>query len=200
MTGKETAKTTADTNIDSPIVVNFLAGPGAGKSTTAAAVFTLLKLHRGIQCELVTEFAKELVWEECQHTLMNQHYVTSKQQHRIWRVYQKVDITITDSPTLLGCIYGRDLTSKKFRAHVLEEFNRYNNMNFFIERGKRYVENGRNQSKDEALKIDDEIKDCLSKHNIPYHSIEGNLNGINTALNLIFDNIGRTVKYKIDKV
>ena len=29
------------------MIINMFAGPGAGKSTTAAALFTLLKLHEG---------------------------------------------------------------------------------------------------------------------------------------------------------
>ena len=45
------------------LCVNLFGGPGIGKSTTAAGVFNLLKLH-GIETELITEFAKDLVWEE----------------------------------------------------------------------------------------------------------------------------------------
>ncbi len=44
------------------LVVNLLGGPGSGKSTTAADVFARLK-WQDINCELVTEFAKDLVWE-----------------------------------------------------------------------------------------------------------------------------------------
>lgn len=46
----------------STIVVNLFAGPGAGKSTGAAYIFAMLKMH-GIDCELVTEFAKDKTWE-----------------------------------------------------------------------------------------------------------------------------------------
>jgi hypothetical protein len=183
--------------MEKQIIVNMLAGPGAGKSTTAAALFTLLKLHQGIQCELVPEFAKDLVWEERQHTLTNQNYVFSKQQHRIWRVSQKVDITITDSPILLSCIYQRDVTTEKFKDYVLEEFNGYNNLNFFIERTKRYVENGRNQTKKEAIKIDEIIKGYLSENSIYFYPIEGNMEGINVALNLILNEIGRKSEFEI---
>jgi ABC-type glutathione transport system ATPase component len=53
------------------IMVNIYGGPGCGKSTTAAGVFTLLKIHK-IDCELVTEFAKDLTWENRHKTLENQ--------------------------------------------------------------------------------------------------------------------------------
>lgn len=180
-------------------VVNMFAGPGAGKSTTAAALFTLLKLQQGIQCELVPEFAKDLVWEERNHTFKNQHYIFSKQQHRIWRVSQKVDITITDSPILLSNIYRYSMTSETFRAFVLEEFERYNNINFFIERTKRYAKYGRNETEEEARKIDDIIKEYLSRHNIHYCTIEGNVGGINDAASIILRRIGRDSEYEIVK-
>jgi len=37
--------------------INFLAGPGAGKSTTTAWIFSELKL-RQVSVELVTEYVK----------------------------------------------------------------------------------------------------------------------------------------------
>lgn len=45
------------------VVVNLFGEPGAGKSTGAAYIFSALKMH-GINAELVTEYAKEKVWEE----------------------------------------------------------------------------------------------------------------------------------------
>ena len=67
------------------LIVNIFGGPGVGKSTTAAAVFALLKLHN-IEAELVTEFPKDLVWEKRAYTFENQNYIFGKQQHRQWRV------------------------------------------------------------------------------------------------------------------
>jgi len=45
------------------LVVNLFGAPGAGKSTGAAYIFSQLKMA-GINAELVTEFAKDKVWEE----------------------------------------------------------------------------------------------------------------------------------------
>ena len=45
------------------IVVNLFGAPGAGKSTGAAYIFAMLKMA-GINAELVTEFAKDKVYEE----------------------------------------------------------------------------------------------------------------------------------------
>ena len=51
------------TNAKLPIVCNFFSGPGAGKSTLAAATFARLKMLN-VNCELVTEFAKDKTWEK----------------------------------------------------------------------------------------------------------------------------------------
>ena len=44
------------------IVVNLLAGPGAGKTTCAWEIASELK-KRNLETEYVPEYAKEFVWE-----------------------------------------------------------------------------------------------------------------------------------------
>jgi hypothetical protein len=51
-------------------VINLWAGPGAGKSTTAAGLF-LMKLT-GRRVELVTEYAKEVVYDQDPTRIKNQ--------------------------------------------------------------------------------------------------------------------------------
>ena len=61
------------------LLVNFYAGPGAGKSTGAAYIFAKLKM-KGIDSEYVSEYAKDRVWQDDQFPLKYcQLYVTSKQ-------------------------------------------------------------------------------------------------------------------------
>jgi hypothetical protein len=187
--GKETAKTDVNTPTDKQTVVNFYGGPGAGKSTTSAAVFALLKLHN-IESELVTEFAKDLVWEERAKTFRNQFYLYGKQQHRLWRVSGKVKVIVTDAPLLhnniYGIIYERE-GSQKFYDYIFDEINQYNNINFFIERVKPYMAYGRNEKEDKARYIDNFIKDYLTEHGFDYISIPGNTEGINIAVDKIFE-------------
>ena len=64
------------------IVVNLLGAPCAGKSTLAALVFSKLKML-GVSCEIVTEFAKDLVWDNSLNSLNNQLYVFSEQFYRV---------------------------------------------------------------------------------------------------------------------
>jgi hypothetical protein len=182
----------------------MFAGPGAGKSTTSAGLFTILKLHDGIKCELVTEFAKDLVWEERNYTFKNQFYLFAKQQHRVWRVSEKVDITITDSPILLSNIYGkhynRHCANEAFYDYVLMEFNRFKNFNFFIERKKEYAEYGRNETAEEALTVDRKIKEYLKNQNIEYTSIDGTIEGINTAADILFEFFDKTRQYEFKEI
>ena len=53
------------------IIVNLLGTPGAGKSTGCAYIFSKLKLA-GYNVEMITEFAKDKVWEENQAALDDQ--------------------------------------------------------------------------------------------------------------------------------
>ena len=47
-------------------------GPGCGKSTLMARIFAELKT-RGYDCEMVTEFAKDLVWEKRDETFKDEY-------------------------------------------------------------------------------------------------------------------------------
>jgi len=170
------------------VIINFMAGPGAGKSTTAAAVFSLLKLHN-VNAELVTEFAKDLTWEERSKTLQNQYYVWAKQQHRFWRIRSEVDVIVTDSPLFFSLVYGSQ-DSRPFSQLVMDEFNSYENMNYYINRVKPYQEKGRNQSEDEAVGLDTIVKQKLKENYIKYKEIKGNVTGINIVANDILEKLG----------
>jgi ABC-type glutathione transport system ATPase component len=171
-----------------PIVINLLAGPGAGKSTTAAAIFSLIKLHN-VNAELVTEIAKDFTWEQRHKTLRNQYYVWAKQQHRFWRVKDEVDVIVTDSPLFFSLVYGEPKPNA-FYELVMDEFNSYNNMNYFIDRHKPYQSKGRNESEEEARNLDDAIKYKLKENYIKYTEIPGTIEGINIITNAVLEKLG----------
>ena len=89
------------------LLINLYGAPGTGKSTGAAYIYSKLKLAE-INCELVTEFAKDMVWDENKKAIYNQAYVFGNQYYRISRLENEVDVVITDSPTLLSIIYNKD--------------------------------------------------------------------------------------------
>lgn len=154
-----------------PIAINLIGGPGIGKSTIAAGIFYNLK-KLGISCELVSEFAKDKVWEESFRVLDDQLYLFAKQYHKMWRLIGKVDVIITDSPLLLSIYYKKD-KSKIFDDLVVEQYNKFENLTIVLERTPgEYQDEGRIQTVGEAVEIDNEIDDILNRYKIPCVKIE----------------------------
>lgn len=150
------------------IVVNLLGGPGVGKSTTMASIFAYLK-RKDIDCEQVTEFAKDLVWEDRKETFKDELYIFAKQAHRLFRVNDKVDVIVTDRPLILTAFYAKD--NKLLCDLCKQEFDRYYNLNYLITRTKKYNPNGRNQTEAEAKAIDSETEKILNEMNIKFSKV-----------------------------
>lgn len=149
------------------ITINLIGGPGCGKSTCAAGIFYNLK-QMGYNCELVTEYAKDKVWEESLKVLDNQFYVFGKQHQRMFRLNDKVDFIITDSPFLNSIIYDKS-ESEYFEKLIVEQYHQFKNLTFFIKRPKdTYQEEGRLQTRKEAEDIDNDIKKMLHRNEIAY--------------------------------
>ena len=188
--------------IDKPVTINVFGGPCSGKSTTAAGVFSLLKLH-GLNGELVTEFAKDLSWEENLKKLEDQYYVFGKQFHRMWRIRNDVDIIITDSPLFLSKVYGVYLNKgwpDCFYDTVMDAFNSFNNINYYLKRLKHYSPIGRNQTEHEAKELDDVVKTMLEKDNVEFKEIPGDFNAINTITKRVLERIKIKPKFLLEGV
>jgi len=155
-------------------VINFIGGPGVGKSTTAANLFAFMK-QKDINCELVAEYAKGVTWREAPSILKDQMYVFAKQHNAQFRLRGKVQYMITDSPLILSLHYGEH-ESEEFRKLVRVKWNEFNNINFYIKRTKIYNPIGRNQNEEEANAIARDIMDILEKERIDHTVIESNSN------------------------
>ena len=164
------------------IVVNLFAGPGSGKSTTCAGLFAKLKLA-GVNCEMALEYAKDKVWENSHEVLDDQIYVFGKQLHRIFRLKDKVEVIITDSPILLSIIYDKT-KNPYFSALVLDQFKNFNNRNYFIDRDTIYNPKGRLQTEEEAKEIDKILLDLLEECGVDYKRVDKN-----AAVDQIFNEI-----------
>lgn len=157
------------------LVVNLFAGPGAGKSTTAAGVFFELK-SRGINCELAAEYAKDLCWEERHRTFTDQIYIFGKQYHRIHRLMGQVQVIITDSPILLTPVYDGEKRATLEKL-VVEEHNKMWTYNAFLKRKKVFNPKGRNHDFDESKELDFLVADMLMKHDVCFETFEGTPEG-----------------------
>lgn len=174
------------------LIVNLFGVPGAGKSTGAAYVFANLKMH-GINAELVTEFAKDKVWEENEAVFKNQAYLFGKQSFKISRCADKVDVIITDSPLPLSIFYNNDpLLTENFNKSVMDVFNGYENRNYLLLRTKPYNSAGRLQTEKESDALKKPLVELLEKYNISYEESTGDIAGYNKivedVLNIITNN------------
>lgn len=159
-----------------PIVVCLCGAPGAGKSTLSAYIFARLKML-GVNCELVTEFAKDKVWENNDVALANQVYIFAKQYYRLSRCADKVDVIITDSPLVLTPLYNREepAISNPLNELSLAVYNSFNNLTYFVNRVKKYNPVGRLQTEEQSNEKAQQLRDLLSRYNIRYQNIDGDL-------------------------
>ena len=171
------------------IVINLFGAPGSGKSTGAAYLFAKLKMA-GINAELVTEFAKDKVYEDSKEVFNNQTYILGKQCFRQSKLRDKVDVIITDSPLLLSIYYNNDNNiQNELSALALKIFDSYDNYNYFIHRVKPYNPKGRFQTEDEAMAIANNMKEFLMDYNINFEECDGNNMGYDLIYNDIIDNL-----------
>jgi hypothetical protein len=173
-------------------VVNFFAGPSAGKSTLAAQLFGIMKQSRW-NVEFVPEFAKELVWEESS-SIQDQLFMLGVQHNRLYKLLDKVDWIITDSPLLLGNYYV-DYTNDKFKypknlqwwrsaykKFTMDTFDLYDNINFFVDRrDRKFIQEGRLQNEEESKRIDDSIRFLLKDNGYAYTTVSN----VNDVINMI---------------
>lgn len=158
-------------------VINLIGSPGTGKSTIASELFAKMK-WLGYDVELVSEYAKELVWEQRHETFKNELYIFAKQQHRLFRLQGKVKYIITDRPLLLSIFYNDKYGNKSenFRNMVLEEINKFENIDIFLNRTKPYVSKGRNQTEEESKEFAKEMltlaEECC-KYLVVLDAVEG---------------------------
>lgn len=164
------------------LIVNLFGVPGAGKSTGAAQIFASLK-KAGINAELVTEFAKDKVWEENPSVFKNQAYIFGKQSFKISRCAGKVDVIVTDSPLPLSIFYNDDpLLTENFNKTVMDVFNGYENLNYMLVRTKPYNPKGRFQTEDESNALKQPLIDLLNNRNIKYTEVTGDNLGYETIV------------------
>lgn len=168
-------------------VINLWGGPGIGKSTTAAGLFYAMKQQQ-LNVELVTEYAKDAVWERRQNLFDDQIYIFAKQQRRIARLKgHGIDWVITDSPIPIGLVYTRLADyGPSFPNLVMEIFGQYENFNLLLGRNWKYNPVGRNQkNEEEAIIFDKKVQSLLNAWQIDFEIITAG----ETAIDYVMNNI-----------
>jgi hypothetical protein len=148
-------------------VINLWGGPGSGKSTAAAGLFNLMK-GNGHRVEYIPEFAKDLTYRKDAKALANQLYVLAVQDMRLRDLVDMgVEWAIVDSPLPMGVAYATGEYMPWIVHTAWYAWNRYDNYNFWIKRVKPYEAYGRNQTEEEARKLDMGLQLVYSKFVTP---------------------------------
>lgn len=155
------------------LFVNLFAGPGAGKTTASAGLYFYLKMQNE-KVRLLQEFPKDLIDREDKRTLSFQPYILAQHYYNQYIMDGKYDIVITDSPLILSSIFKTPGCTEHFDDVVLEQFNQFDNINFYLNRipEATYDDSERRESYQESLHKDKELKQLLSDKSIPYTEIE----------------------------
>jgi len=157
-------------------IINLYGGPGAGKSTSAAYYYYLLKTQ-GTNVELVREYVKDWAWEKRNITTYDQIYFLGKQVRRESMLYGKVNYVVTDSPVMMNLYYAQRYCSVSLaegvRAATLSFYRQaaddgHRHVHVLLDRNKPYASEGRYQTEIEAKEIDGGVKRLLDDLKISY--------------------------------
>lgn len=164
----------------STAVIELYGGPGCGKSTAAAEIYTYLK-RKNHDCELVREYVKDWAWEDRKVNLWDELYILGSQLRRESILYNKVQYIITDSPLWLSGFYEKyyfpnlvELPCHQALMALKKEFNGrlYHKRYFLNRKNKNYITPGRYQDIDEATGIDIMMKEYLSASDLKFTLVD----------------------------
>lgn len=179
-----------------PLMVNFYAGPSSGKTTAALELTAALK-KAGYNVEYVAEYAKELVLENRSAELADQRKVTDEQYRRFDRIRSSADIIVTDSPILLGLVYGDGKIDDTYKKQIRAYYDGFDNFNMFVERpqGATFQTEGRVHDEKQSIELDGKIKSMLEAQGVFYgtykrDNIAKTVERISTTYNRLYGNGG----------
>jgi hypothetical protein len=155
--------------------INIYSGPSCGKSTTAAFLFSELKV-KGYQIELIDEFIKGWAWEKKVPTSWDQWYIFSKQLHKEDKIARNGIHTITDSPLWMQVAYMQR-NGDVFSSEVISACKKFDllypkNLNILLKRTVKYDNEGRYENYEQALEMDNNIKKLLDTHIDKYEEFD----------------------------
>lgn len=150
-------------------IISFYAGPGTGKSTSAAYLYAQLN-SRGINAELVREYIKDWAWEQRVPGVYDQIYLLGKQIRRESLLLGRADVLITDAPPGISGFYADKLAPPAIKDgvhHTLRSYRKqtlldgHEHIDIWLKRVHDYIPEGRYQTEDQACEISIEMKEYL---------------------------------------
>jgi nicotinamide riboside kinase len=155
--------------------INFIGGPGIGKSTIASYVYSHLK-RDGFDVELIDEFVKAWAYEGKPITSYDQLFIFANQIRKEEIILRNdVDFIITDSPIILTVSYAKKHHFAEWESlqKIHDDFEKeYSSLNVVLRRqGVEYEQSGRFETQEEAESMDRFIKKHLKEHNMTFVEI-----------------------------
>jgi thymidylate kinase len=156
--------------------INLYGGPGIGKSTLTAILFSELKM-RGLHAEIVTEYAKELVYEGIDLTKSSptlQDRIILEQLRRELVFENSVDYLVCDSPMMLNAFYNGSEMSLTLAKKSVDK----DDVHILLVRGfEKFETLGRSHNEKQSKEIDDKMENFLKDNKIKYHKLDGSTKG-----------------------
>lgn len=155
-------------------IINVYGGPGAGKSTSAAYLYYLLKVA-GENVELVREYVKDWAWEGRKFGAYDEIYFLGKQVRHESMLFGKVDYIVTDAPVYMTAYYASIYCSPTLAKGVMSEAQAFyqqvsedghQHLHIMLNRIRPYVQEGRYQNESQAHAVDDGVGDMLLSRGI----------------------------------
>lgn len=168
-------------------------------STVAAGLYYHMKIQHE-KVELVTEFAKDLVYARQLNSMMDQQeYIFAEQNWRVQRLLNHdVDWVITDSPLLLSTIYPIMNQEQhgvpfwpalpQFIEFVVAQFNCYDNINIYLNRTVPFQQYGRERNEQQAREIDAAVFTALRQHAPKFTIVDVDNDTVSSILEIIHGN------------
>lgn len=144
------------------LVVNLFGGPGSGKSTVAARLFSELK-RRGVEAACPEEHAKLAIWSGRPWLLDQQVIMIGKIWETLTNLRDKVSVIIVDSPVLLCSVYADGREPRPFHDLVLDLHRRTPRLNLVVARpsDEAYDPSNRREDAPQAIALDARILTLL---------------------------------------
>lgn len=160
------------------LVVNVFGGPGVGKTTTAARIFTALKM-RAIDSELIDEVARTCIQTGQLGALEIQPYLFGQSLYRLKTTARNTDVVIMDAPLLLNPIYDKR-QSPGLRALCWEEHQLFPNLNIVLDRPNHVKHSmvGRIHDLDQSENLHNDIVRFLDEIKLPYVRMRADDGGV----------------------
>lgn len=157
-------------------VINLYGGPGTGKSTAAAALFSLLKT-KGVNAELVREYVKDWSWIDRTPQRFDQVHFLGEQFQRESILHGKVHTIVTDSPLYINAFFSNmfapDLGLVSFinNLYKVQEAEGIKHVHVFLKRTKAYNPAGRWQTEAQASAMDGNMQRFLTELGVDFSTL-----------------------------